>query len=61
MIATTEPTQSETAYDAADRAVAHYLRLLAGSLSARERRQARILLIRAVFARGKARAAMELE
>lgn len=61
METTTEPIQAELDYEAADRDVAHYQRLLAGSLSARERREARLRLIRAVFARAAAERRMETE
>lgn len=46
-------------YERADRDVAHYQRLLAGNLSARERRQARLLLIRAVFRRAEIERVMD--
>lgn len=50
---------AELAYEHADRAVAHYTRLLAGSLSPRERHTARLALIRAVFQRAEALRAIE--
>lgn len=46
-------------YANADRAILHYQRLIAGHLSPAERRHARVLLLRAVFARALARQAME--
>jgi hypothetical protein len=47
------------AYERADRAVAHWQRILAGSLSPAQRHEARLLLIRAVGERAKARAVLE--
>lgn len=49
------------AYERADREVAHWQRILAGSLSPRQRQAAREALIRAVFARARALAQMEVE
>lgn len=43
-----------TAYERADRTVAHWQRILAGSLSPAQRQTARLALIRAVFARAAA-------
>ncbi len=55
----TETTAAERAYERADRDAQHYIRLLAGNLSKRERHTARLLLIRAIFARCAAERAME--
>ena len=52
-------TDIERQYERADRNVIHYLRLLAGSLSERERRHARLALIRAVFRRAELERALE--
>lgn len=49
----------QQAYSHADRAVAHYVRLLAGSLSPAQRYAARLALIRAVMQRAAARARLE--
>lgn len=47
------------AYERADRAVAHWQRILAGSLSPAQRHEARLALIRAVGERARALQAME--
>lgn len=49
----------EDTYERADRAIAHYQRLLAGSLSPAQRHEARLALIRAVFQRAEARQQVE--
>lgn len=51
---------AELAYEHADRAVAHYLRLLAGhGLTKADKRMFRLLLIGAVFQRAEARRHLE--
>lgn len=47
------------AYTHADKAIAHYRKLLAGSLSPAQRQRARLELIRMVFARAAALRQME--
>ncbi len=54
-------TNAQHAYLLADKAVAHWTLILAGSLSARQRERARIELIRAVGRRVRAREEMEQE
>lgn len=52
-------THLQDAYSHADKAIAHYQKLLAGSLSPAQRQRARLELIRMVFARAAALRRME--
>ena len=56
---TTATDTIENLYTRADKDIAHYQRLLAGSMSDQERLKARKALIAAVFLRGWARRQME--
>ena len=54
-------TRLQEAYERADKSVAHWTLILAGSLSASQRQHARIELVRAIGRRVRTRIAMERE